>query len=125
MYDEATKKGGWVGWKEFTVAKKVKESDEVVSLYLEPKEPRQLLPYHPGQYIAVSLYIPSLGYKQARQYVQGHEMFRISFTLGSIAHWQVLAFGRAEREAVPDFGPKRGLRQGSSGTVRMNQGAQC
>lgn len=82
MYAEATKNGGWVGWKEFTIAKKVKESDEVVSLYLEPKEPRQLLPYHPGQYIAVSLYIPSLGYKQARQYslsdVPNERLFRIS-----------------------------------------------
>lgn len=67
MYNEATKKGGWVGWMEFKVTEKVKESEEVVSLYLEPRDPRQLLPYHPGQYIAVSLYIPSLGYKQARQ----------------------------------------------------------
>lgn len=67
IYDEAGKKGGWEGWKEFKVARKVKESDEVVSLYLDPREKVDLPEYRPGQYVAVSLYVPALGYKQARQ----------------------------------------------------------
>lgn len=75
IYEEAVKKGGWEGWREFVIMKKVKESDEVISLYMEPKEKLDLPDFKPGQYIAVSLDIPALGYKQARQYVYQFSMW--------------------------------------------------
>ncbi len=38
----------WVGWREFVVAKKIQESDEVTSFYLEPKDGEPLELYLPG-----------------------------------------------------------------------------
>lgn len=67
IYESAVEKGGWEGWREHKVVKKVQESEEVVSLYLEPKEKTDLPEFKPGQYISVSLHIPALGYRQARQ----------------------------------------------------------
>ncbi|WWC87451.1 uncharacterized protein L201_002340 [Kwoniella dendrophila CBS 6074] len=86
FYTTAVENGGWEGWKQFKVTQKIKESDEITSFYLKPLESidsgKSLPKYHPGQYIAVSLYIPSLGYKQARQYSlsdrSNGEYFRIS-----------------------------------------------
>ncbi|WWC60042.1 uncharacterized protein I303_102605 [Kwoniella dejecticola CBS 10117] len=84
FYSTAVQAGGWEGWRQFKVEKRVKESDEITSFYLKPVENtgKPLPKYHPGQYIAVSLYIPALGYKQARQYSLSDswngEHFRIS-----------------------------------------------
>ncbi|MBU5885676.1 NO-inducible flavohemoprotein, partial [Vibrio cholerae O1] len=39
MYREAeTKRGGWEGFKPFTVVKKVKESNAITSFYLKPAD---------------------------------------------------------------------------------------
>ncbi|KAI0636376.1 bacterial hemoglobin [Trametes polyzona] len=72
----------WVGWREFVVAKKVKESDEITSFYLKPKDGQPLEPYRPGQYISVQTFVPELGFNQSRQYslsdTPNPEYFRIS-----------------------------------------------
>ncbi|WVQ62918.1 uncharacterized protein L199_001067 [Kwoniella botswanensis] len=85
FYTTAVESGGWEGWRQFKVSKKVKESDEITSFYLIPVENSDNKPlpkYHPGQYLAVSLYIPALGHKQARQYSlsdkSNGQYFRIS-----------------------------------------------
>lgn len=57
----------WVGWRDFVVAKKVRESDEVTSFYLKPKDGKPLEPYRPGQYISVQKFVPELGLRQSRQ----------------------------------------------------------
>lgn len=69
LYDqhEATK-GSWLGWREFVVKKKVKESKEITSFYLTPKDGGALPIYKPGQYISVRVTVPRLGLKQPRQY---------------------------------------------------------
>ncbi|KAI0753835.1 globin-like protein [Fomes fomentarius] len=58
----------WVGWRDFIVEKKVKESDEITSFYFRPKDGQPLEPYRPGQYISIQRLIPQLGITQNRQY---------------------------------------------------------
>lgn len=45
--------GGWNGYREFQVDRKVRESDNVVSLYLRPVDQGAVATYRPGQYITV------------------------------------------------------------------------
>ncbi|KAI0343799.1 globin-like protein [Trametopsis cervina] len=61
-------KAGWTGYKDFTVAKRVKETELVTSFYLTPKEDLKVHGYRAGQYISVQKIVPELGTRQARQY---------------------------------------------------------
>ncbi|MBA2114171.1 NO-inducible flavohemoprotein [Bremerella alba] len=47
--------GGWNGYREFIVDKKVRESDVVTSLYLRPADQGEIATYRPGQYITVKV----------------------------------------------------------------------
>ena len=58
---------GWVGWRDFVVAKKIKESDEIASFYFKPRDGKSLEPFRPGQYISVQRFVPKLGVYQNRQ----------------------------------------------------------
>lgn len=60
--------GGWTDWRDFRIAKKVKESDEITSFYLEPVDGKSLPSYKPGQYLSVRTTVPKLNYMQPRQY---------------------------------------------------------
>lgn len=62
------KTGSWVGWRDFTLVKKVAETANVTSFYLAPNDHLPLPDYLPGQYISVRVEVPALGYKQPRQY---------------------------------------------------------
>ncbi|TMW71908.1 NO-inducible flavohemoprotein [Alteribacter natronophilus] len=56
MYEEAEEKpGGWRGFREFTVVKKVQESSVITSFYLKPSDGGALPPFEPGQYISVQV----------------------------------------------------------------------
>nr|WP_204670970.1 NO-inducible flavohemoprotein [Gracilibacillus alcaliphilus] len=69
MYEEIEQKpGGWVGYRSFFVAKKVKESDVITSFYLKPNDEGLLPDYEPGQYITVKVNIPGVPYTCQRQY---------------------------------------------------------
>ncbi|RHZ56155.1 uncharacterized protein CDV56_106463 [Aspergillus thermomutatus] len=59
---------GWTNWRQFRVAKKVRESDEIISFYLTPVDGKPLPSFKPGQYISVRVDVPELKYPQARQY---------------------------------------------------------
>lgn len=59
---------GWSDWREFKIADKVKESDEITSFYLAPVDGKSLPAFRPGQYISVQVYVPELKYIQPRQY---------------------------------------------------------
>lgn len=61
-------KGSWLGWRDFIISKKVKESDEITSFYLVPKDGGALPEYKAGQYVTVRVFVPELGIKQPRQY---------------------------------------------------------
>ncbi len=61
-------KGSWLGWRNFKIAKKVVESDEITSFYLAPVDGGDLPKYEAGQYISVRVFVEELGLKQPRQY---------------------------------------------------------
>lgn len=60
--------GGWTQWRDFRVTRKVPESDEITSFYLQPVDEKPLPWFHPGQYISVQVQVDHLKYPQARQY---------------------------------------------------------
>ncbi|KAE8154819.1 globin-like protein [Aspergillus avenaceus] len=59
---------GWTDFRDFRIAKKVPESSEITSFYLEPVDGKPLPQFRPGQYISVQVFVPELKYPQARQY---------------------------------------------------------
>lgn len=59
---------GWTDWRDFKIARKVVESKEITSFYLEPVDGEKLPAFKPGQYISVQIEVPSLGHMQTRQY---------------------------------------------------------
>lgn len=83
MYEEVeAQKGGWNGFRPFTVRKKVEESHLITSFYLEPADGGSLPLFKPGQYITVKAEIPGETYSHLRQYslsdAPGKNYFRIS-----------------------------------------------
>ncbi|KAK8165238.1 globin-like protein [Phyllosticta citrichinensis] len=60
---------GWTDWRRFRIARKVPESSEITSFYLEPADRSKKLPsFLPGQYIGVRISVPNLKHLQPRQY---------------------------------------------------------
>lgn len=58
VYDAiAAAPGGWRGARQFRIAKKVTESAEITSFYLEPVDGGAVVDYKPGQYIGMQLVI--------------------------------------------------------------------
>ncbi len=58
LYDEkAEAPGGWRGTRAFNVARKVRESDEITSFYLQPVDGQAVLSFKPGQYTGLRLTI--------------------------------------------------------------------
>jgi len=56
IYDQlAAARGGWRGARSFRVARKVKESIEITSFYLEPADGGAVVDFAPGQYIGLRL----------------------------------------------------------------------
>lgn len=83
MYQEAEKQqGGWRFFKEFEIANKVVENEEITSFYLKPVDGKVLPEYQPGQYITVQVTIPGDEFTHNRQYslsrAANNEAFRIS-----------------------------------------------
>lgn len=83
LYDTAAATpGGWNGWRQFIVARKVRESDEIISFHLVPSDKKPLPAFKPGQFISVRCYVPELGVYQPRQYslsdIPNGTYFRIS-----------------------------------------------
>ena len=69
LYDDAAKRsGGWTGWRTFRVQSKRAESEEISSFELLPADGGQVPVYQAGQFISVRSVVPTLGYRQARQY---------------------------------------------------------
>ena len=52
--------GGWEGFRDFIVDKKVNESDEIASFYLRPADGGKILDYTPGAYIALRAEMPEM-----------------------------------------------------------------
>lgn len=83
MYDEAaTQKGGWDGFRQFVVDRKVAESDVITSFYLKPRDQKAIANFIPGQYISLKLDVNDEKYTHIRQYSlsdsPGKDYYRIS-----------------------------------------------
>lgn len=83
MYEEdIQRKGGWNGFREFVIDKKIKESEVITSFYLKPADGKPVMDYLPGQYISVKAEIPGAKYTHLRQYslstAPGTDVYRIS-----------------------------------------------
>jgi uncharacterized protein len=48
----------WKDWRNFTVIRKVKESEEITSFYLKPEDGGEIPNFQPGQYLTIKLDIP-------------------------------------------------------------------
>ncbi|WP_425335407.1 NO-inducible flavohemoprotein [Salipaludibacillus daqingensis] len=69
MYKEASNlKGGWDGFREFVIAKKVSESSVITSFYLKSKDGKAIADFTPGQYISIRCDVEGEEYTQIRQY---------------------------------------------------------
>lgn len=55
IYAQQDESYGWSGFKPFVVARRQRESDNIVSLYLEPEDGRPLAAHLPGQYVSIRL----------------------------------------------------------------------
>lgn len=81
-YQAESQPGGWAGFRNFVISKKVKESDVITSFYLKPEDGRSIASFIPGQYISIKLLTADGNYTQIRQYSlsdsSGHDYYRIS-----------------------------------------------
>ena len=80
----------WNGFRKFTVTKKVLESDDTFSFYLEPHDGKRLPPFKPGQYLTFQFHLPNKPKPEIRCY---------SLSDGSISdeHYRVTI-----KRALPD-----------------------
>ncbi|ANU09919.1 nitric oxide dioxygenase [Planococcus antarcticus DSM 14505] len=83
MYENMeTQENGWSFFKDFTIARKEKESENITSFYLKPVDGKNVPSYQPGQYISVRMSIPGEQYLFNRQYslsqAAQEDEFRIS-----------------------------------------------
>lgn len=77
-----SQRGGWEGYRDFVVVKKVEESKVITSFYLKPADGKELASFKPGQYISVKVEDEDEEYTQIRQYslsdTPGKDYYRIS-----------------------------------------------
>ncbi|WP_453996561.1 NO-inducible flavohemoprotein [Bacillus nitroreducens] len=83
MYDEAKQQpGGWEGFRNFVVDRKVKESDVITSFYLKPDDGKEISSYQAGQYLTVKVQPEGDQYTHLRHYslssAPGKDYYRIS-----------------------------------------------
>ena len=48
----------WQDWRNFVVVRKVKESEEITSFYLQPEDKQHIPNFQPGQFLTIKLEIP-------------------------------------------------------------------
>jgi nitric oxide dioxygenase len=56
--EHAAAPGGWVGWRDFVIAEKRRESDVITSFVLKPADGGRTPPHRPGQYLTLWLELP-------------------------------------------------------------------
>ncbi|TWT63122.1 Flavohemoprotein [Rubinisphaera italica] len=79
--EQSTKPGGWNGYREFIVDRKIPESDIVTSFYLKPADGKEIPNYLPGQYLTIKfdeLETPTSARNYSLSDSPGQDHFRIS-----------------------------------------------
>lgn len=93
---------GWTDWRDFVIAQKVKEAQNITSFYLKPKDGKPLVMYKPGQYISVQTDVPDLKYLQSRQYSLSGQP-RDDYYRISVKREQGLAKGQPGASSHPGY----------------------
>ena len=65
---EEKEEGGYRGFKEFLVETKVKESENITSFYIKPKDGSQVPKFIAGQYVGITLDMPNFVHRNTRNY---------------------------------------------------------
>ncbi|MGJ7920916.1 NO-inducible flavohemoprotein [Neobacillus sp. LXY-4] len=83
LYEEASSQdGGWDGFRNFVVDRKVKESEVITSFYLKPEDKKEISSFLPGQYISIKVEMDEEEFTHIRQYslsdAPGKDYYRIS-----------------------------------------------
>lgn len=83
LYDKTeNQQGGWKGFRNFIVDRKVVESEVITSFYLKPEDNKGIADFSPGQYISIKLEIEGEQFTHIRQYslsdAPGKDYYRIS-----------------------------------------------
>lgn len=82
LYKKAEANGGWRLFKDFVVARKDVENEEITSFYLKASDGSSLPEFEPGQYISVRVKVPGHDYLEIRHYTlsqpSNSDEFRIS-----------------------------------------------
>lgn len=94
IYEEhAAAPGGWVGWRPFTVRRKVRESHTITSFELVSVDNKPIMKHEAGQYLSFKLDVPKHG-SQRRNYSissePGADHYRISVRRadgGVVSQW--------------------------------------
>ncbi|MBW4469954.1 MAG: 2Fe-2S iron-sulfur cluster binding domain-containing protein [Stenomitos rutilans HA7619-LM2] len=73
----------WKDWRNFVVARKVKESEEITSFYLQSQDGGELPNFQPGQFLTIKLDIsgqakPVIRTYSLSDYVEPHTYYRLS-----------------------------------------------
>lgn len=58
----------WKDWRNFVVVRKVKESEEITSFYLQPEDKSEIPNFQPGQFLTIKLDIPGQNKPVIRTY---------------------------------------------------------
>lgn len=58
LANPSTENTQWKDWRNFLVIRKVKESEEITSFYLQPEDRADIPGYQPGQFLTIKLDIP-------------------------------------------------------------------
>ena len=73
----------WQDWRNFVVVRKVKESEEITSFYLQPEDQGNIPTFQPGQFLTIKLEIPGQPRSVIRtyslsDYAEPQEYYRLS-----------------------------------------------
>ncbi|PSB32487.1 2Fe-2S iron-sulfur cluster-binding protein [Stenomitos frigidus] len=80
---QATESTDWKDWRNFVVIRKVKESEEITSFYLEPEDKGDIPTFQPGQFLTIKLDIsgqarPIIRTYSLSDYPEPHVYYRLS-----------------------------------------------
>ena len=80
---QATEGMVWKDWRDFVVVRKVKESEEITSFYLQPDDQGDIPTFQPGQFLTIKLDIPGqvrpiIRTYSLSDYAEPHTYYRLS-----------------------------------------------